>query len=472
LIRKILIANRGEIAVRIIRACAEAGITSVAIYADPDRHALHVKKADEAYNIGPDSVAGYLNAHRIVNLAVATGCDALHPGYGFLSEDPQLAEICRRRNIRYIGPGPEVIRQMGDKVAARAAMQAAGVPVIPGSDGSLSGIDEAVSLAGSIGYPVMLKATSGGGGRGIRRCESEDVLRRQYDRVLSEAGKAFGRAEIYMEKCIDRPRHIEVQVLADAHGNTVHLYERDCSIQRRHQKLIEIAPSPQLDETQRTWLGETAVRAASAVGYENAGTVEFLMDRDGKFWFMEVNTRLQVEHTITEAITGIDIVQQQFRIADGLPLEFSQADIQKRGFAMEFRINAEDPQNDFLPSYGRITRYFAPGGPGVRTDAAIYTGYPIPPHYDSMCAKLVVWALDWPHLLNRAQRALQDTGVFGVKTTIPYYLEILKVDDFRLGIFDTGFVEAHPELVKYRTSRPTRELTAAIAAALATHHGF
>ena len=444
----------------------------MAIYADPDRHALHVKKADEAYNIGPDSVAGYLNAHRIVNLAVATGCDALHPGYGFLSEDPLLAEICRRRDIRYIGPGPEVIRQMGDKVAARAAMQAAGVPVIPGSDGSLSGIDEAVSLAGSIGYPVMLKATSGGGGRGIRRCESEDVLRRQYERVLSEAGKAFGRAEIYMEKCIDRPRHIEVQVLADAHGNTVHLYERDCSIQRRHQKLIEIAPSPQLDETQRSWLGETAVRAASAVGYENAGTVEFLMDRDGKFWFMEMNTRLQVEHTITEAITGIDIVQQQIRIADGLPLEFSQADIQKRGFAMEFRINAEDPQNDFLPSYGRITRYFAPGGPGVRTDAAIYTGYPIPPHYDSMCAKLVVWALDWPHLLNRAQRALQDTGVFGVKTTIPYYLEILKVDDFRLGMFDTGFVEAHPELVEYRTSRPTRELTAAIAAALATHHGF
>ena len=472
MIRKILIANRGEIAVRIIRACAEAGITSVAIYADPDRHALHVKKADEAYNIGPDSVAGYLNAHRIVNLAVATGCDALHPGYGFLSEDPLLAEICRRRNIRYIGPGPEVIRQMGDKVAARAAMQAAGVPVIPGSDSSLSGIDEAVSLAGSIGYPVMLKATSGGGGRGIRRCESEDVLRRQYERVLSEAGKAFGRAEIYMEKCIDRPRHIEVQVLADAHGNTVHLYERDCSIQRRHQKLIEIAPSPQLDEAQRSWLGETAVRAASAVGYENAGTVEFLMDRDGKFWFMEMNTRLQVEHTITEAITGIDIVQQQFRIADGLPLEFSQADIQKRGFAMEFRINAEDPQNDFLPSYGRITRYFAPGGPGVRTDAAIYTGYPIPPLYDSMCAKLVVWALDWPHLLNRAQRALQDTGVFGVKTTIPYYLEILKVDDFRLGMFDTGFVEAHPELVEYRTSRPTRELTAAIAAALATHHGF
>ena len=472
MIQKILIANRGEIAVRIIRACAEAGITSVAIYADPDRHALHVKKADDSYNIGPDSVAGYLNAHRIVNLAVATGCDALHPGYGFLSENPLLAEICQRRGVRYIGPGADVIRQMGDKVEARAAMQAAGVPVIPGSDGSLTGIDEALSLAESIGYPVMLKATSGGGGRGIRRCNSASELRRHYDRVLSEAGKAFGRAEIFMEKCVERPRHIEVQILADAHGNVVHLYERDCSIQRRHQKLIEVAPSPQLDEAQRNWLGETAVRAAQAVGYENAGTVEFLMDRDSNFRFMEMNTRLQVEHTITEAITGIDIVQEQIRIADGLPLGFAQADIKRRGFDMELRINAEDPQNDFLPSYGRITRYFAPGGPGVRTDAAIYTGYPIPPYYDSMCAKLVVWALDWPQLLNRARRALQDTGVYGVKTTIPYYQEILKVDDFRLGIFDTGFVDAHPELVKYLTSRPTRELTAAIAAALSAHHGL
>ena len=472
MIQKILIANRGEIAVRIIRACAEAGITSVAIYADPDRHALHVKKADESYNIGPDSVAGYLNAHRIVNLAVATGCDALHPGYGFLSENPLLAEICEQRGIRYIGPGPDVINQMGDKVAARAAMEAAGVPVVPGSDGSLTGIEEAVALAASIGYPVMLKATSGGGGRGIRRCDSAGELRRHYDRVLSEAGKAFGRAEIFMEKCIERPRHIEVQVLADAHGSVVHLYERDCSIQRRHQKLIEVAPSPQLDETQRAWLGETAVRAARAVGYVNAGTVEFLMDRNSNFWFMEMNTRLQVEHTITEAITGIDIVQEQIRVADGLPLGFSQADIHKRGFAMELRINAEDPQNDFLPSYGRITRYFAPGGPGVRTDAAIYTGYHIPPHYDSMCAKLVVWALDWPQLLNRARRALQDIGVYGVKTTIPYYREILNVDDFRMGIFDTGFVDAHPELVKYPTSRPTRELTAAIAAALSAHHGL
>ena len=471
MIHKILIANRGEVAVRIIRACAEANITSVAIYADADRHALHVKKADEAYNIGPDSVAGYLNAHRIVNLAVASGCDALHPGYGFLSENPLLAETCVRRNIRYIGPDAGVIRQMGDKIAARTAMQAAGIPVIPGSDGNLASQEEALALAETIGYPVMLKATSGGGGRGIRRCNSPQDLNRNYDRVLSEASKAFGSADVFMEKCIDRPRHIEVQVLADTHGNVIHLFERDCSIQRRHQKLIEIAPSPQLDEAQRAWLGETAVHAAKAVAYTNAGTVEFLMDRNNSFYFMEMNTRLQVEHTITEAITGIDIVQEQIRIADGLPLSHAQADIQKRGYAMELRINAEDPKNDFLPSFGRITRYFAPGGPGVRTDGAIYTGYHIPPYYDSMCAKLTVWALSWPELLNRAARALEDIGVYGVKTTIPYYMEILKVEEFRYGSFDTGFVDDHPELTRYKTSRPTRELSAAISAALSAHLG-
>jgi len=472
LIKKILIANRGEIAVRIIRACAEAGITSAAIYADADSHALHVKKADEAYNIGPESIAGYLNAHRIVNLAIATGCDAVHPGYGFLSENPLLAEICKLRNVRFIGPNAAVIRQMGDKVAARAAMQAAGIPVVPGSDGNLASLEEAVILAARIGYPVMLKATSGGGGRGIRRCDNEMQLRRNYERVLSEAGKAFGTADIFMEQCIDRPRHIEVQILADSHGNVVHLFERDCSIQRRHQKLIEIAPSPQLDETQRQWLGDMAVRAARTVNYENAGTVEFLLDSDGRFYFMEMNTRLQVEHTVTETITGIDIVQEQFRIASGLPLSYTQGQIGRRGYAMEMRINAEDPKNDFLPSFGRITRYFAPGGPGVRTDAAIYTGYQIPPYYDSMCAKLTVWALTWDELLNRANRALLDTGVYGVKTTIPYHMEILKVPEFRAGTFDTGFVEAHPELVGYTTSRPNRELSAAITAALSAHLGL
>ncbi|MGB5427151.1 MAG: acetyl-CoA carboxylase biotin carboxylase subunit [Gammaproteobacteria bacterium] len=472
MIKKLLIANRGEIAVRIIRACAEAGITSVAIYTDADRYALHVSKADEAYNIGPESVAGYLNAHRIVNLAVATHCDALHPGYGFLSENPLLPEICASRQVRYIGPEASVIRMMGDKIQARAAMQAAGIPVVPGSEGSLKDLDEALALSETIGYPIMLKATNGGGGRGIRRCNSALELRKNYQRVISEASKAFGSADIFLEKCIDRPRHIEVQILADRHDNVVHLFERDCSIQRRHQKLIEIAPSPQISDEQRQWLGETAVRAARAVNYENAGTVEFLLDKDGQFYFMEMNTRLQVEHTISETITGIDIVREQIRIADGLALKYRQEEIQRRGYAMELRINAEDPKNNFLPSFGRITRYFAPGGPGVRTDAAIYSGYPIPPDYDSMCAKLTVWALDWEELLNRASRALQDTGVYGVKTTIPYYMEILKVADFRSGSFDTGFVEDHPELTEYKTSRPTRELTAAITAALSAHLGL
>jgi pyruvate carboxylase subunit A len=471
-IKKLLIANRGEIAVRIIRACAEAGITSVAIYTDADRYALHVRKADEAYNIGPESVAGYLNAHRIVNLAVATHCDALHPGYGFLSENPLLPEICASRRVCYIGPDAAVIRKMGDKIQARSAMQAANIPVIPGSAGSLKDLDEALALSGEIGYPIMLKATNGGGGRGIRRCNSAQELRKNYQRVISEASKAFGSADIFLEKCIDRPRHIEVQILADRHDNVVHLFERDCSIQRRHQKLIEIAPSPQISEEQRQWLGETAVRAARAANYENAGTVEFLLDKDDQFYFMEMNTRLQVEHTISETITGIDIVREQIRIADGLALRYRQEDIQRRGYAMELRINAEDPKNNFLPSFGRITRYFAPGGPGVRTDAAIYSGYPIPPDYDSMCAKLTVWALDWEDLLNRASRALQDTAVYGVKTTIPYYMEILKVADFRSGSFDTGFVEDHPELTEYKTSRPTRELTAAITAALSAHLGL
>ncbi|VAW77322.1 Pyruvate carboxylase subunit A, partial [hydrothermal vent metagenome] len=340
--------------------------------------------ASEAYSVGQDPLAGYLNAHRIVNLAVSTGCDALHPGYGFLSENPQLARICQRRGIRFIGPSADVIGHMGNKIEARRLMQSAGVPVVPGSDENLTGLDEAVALANDIGYPVMLKATSGGGGRGIRRCNNEVALRKNYERVLSEATKAFGSADIFLEKCIDRPRHIEVQILADSHGNTIHLFERDCSIQRRHQKLIEIAPSPQISDEQRDMLGQWAIKAAEAAEYENAGTVEFLMTDDGQFYFMEMNTRLQVEHTVTESITGVDIVGEQIRIADGQPLRFTQSEIKRRGYAMQFRINAEDPKNDFLPSFGRITRYFAPGGPGVRTDAAMYSGYTIPPYYDSM----------------------------------------------------------------------------------------
>ncbi len=472
MIKKILVANRGEIAVRIVRACGEMGIKSAAIYTDADRHALHVKKADEAYNVGPDPVGGYLNAHRIVNLAVASGCDALHPGYGFLSENPQLAEVCARRGIIFIGPSAQAIKSMGDKVEARTTMIKAGIPVVPGSDGSLKDLREAVKLAAKIGYPVMLKATSGGGGRGIRRCNSEDELRRAYERVVSEATKAFGRADVFMEKAVVSPRHIEVQVLGDRQGNVVHLFERDCSIQRRHQKLVEIAPSPQLSEEQRQYVCGLAVRAARAAHYENAGTVEFLFDPDGNFYFMEMNTRLQVEHTITEQITGIDIVQEQIRIAEGQPLSFRQEDVQRRGYAIQFRINAEDPKNDFLPSYGRITRYYSPGGPGVRTDAAIYTGYDFPPHYDSMCAKLIVWALTWDKAIARGRRALLDMGVHGIKTTKPFHLEILKNPDFQQGRFDTGFIEQHPELINYSVRRPPADLAVAISAAIVAHHGL
>lgn len=470
--KKILVANRGEIAVRIVRACSELGIKSVAIYADADRQALHVKKADEAYSLGADPVAGYLNAHNIVNVAVAAGCDALHPGYGFLSENPELAEICSRRGIKFIGPNASVIRQMGDKIQARHAMTNAGIPCTPGSDGNLANLEDAIKLASEIGYPVMLKATNGGGGRGIRRCDSEKDLLTNYDRVISEASKAFGKPEVFLEKCIVKPRHIEVQVLGDSLGNVIHLFERDCSIQRRNQKLIEIAPSPQLSQAQRDYIGNLAVKAAKAVGYENAGTVEFLLDAENTFYFMEMNTRLQVEHTVTETITGVDIVQEQIRIAYGLPLQYKQSEISFRGYAMEYRINAEDPKNDFLPSFGKITRYYSPGGPGVRMDAAIYTGYVIPPYYDSMCAKLTVWALDWPSVVERGSRALGDMEVYGVKTTIPYYKEIMKHTDFRNANFNTSFVESHPELTNYATELPPELIAAAISAAIAAHEGM
>jgi pyruvate carboxylase subunit A len=472
MLRKILIANRGEIAVRVIRACAEMGIRSAAIYSDADRHSLHVKKADEAYCLGSDPLAGYLNVHNIVNLAVATGCDAVHPGYGFLSENPELALACARRGVTFIGPTAEVIARMGDKTEARLAMQKAGVPVTPGSPGNLESLDAALACAEEIGYPVMLKATSGGGGRGIRRCDDPKALRQNYERVISEATKAFGRAEVFLERCVVNPRHIEVQVLADHHGNCVHLFERDCSIQRRNQKLIEIAPSPQLDEAQRQYVNGLAVLAARAVGYTNAGTVEFLLDDLGRFYFMEMNTRIQVEHTITETITGVDLVEEQIRVAAGLPLRFKQHEIGRRGYAIQFRVNAEDPRNNFLPSFGRISRYYAPGGPGVRTDGAIYTGYTVPPHYDSMLAKVIVWALNWDDVVNRGHRALRDMGLYGVRTTIPFYQEILRHPEFRSGRFDTGFIDAHPELLLYSTKRRREDFAAALAAAVAAHAGL
>lgn len=471
MLKKILIANRGEIAVRIVRACSEMGIRSVAIYTEPDRYALHVKRADESYSLGEDPLEGYLDPVRLVNLAVETGCDAIHPGYGFLSENARFARLCEQNGIIFIGPKASVIEKMGDKTAARDSMREAGVPITPGSDGNLADINEALTVAEEIGYPIMIKATSGGGGRGIRRCDTPAELKQQFPRVISEATKAFGSAEVFMEKCIVNPRHIEVQVLADSHGNVVHLYERDCSIQRRNQKLIEIAPSPQLTPEQRNYIGGLAVKATEAVGYENAGTVEFLLTGN-QVYFMEMNTRIQVEHTITEQITGIDIVREQLRIAAGETLRYRQEDIHYRGFALQFRINAEDPKNDFLPSFGRITHYYAPGGPGVRVDTAIYTGYEIPPYFDSMCLKLVVWALDWEDAVDRGRRALDDMRLHGIKTTASYYQQILKHPDFRAGKFDTSFVAAHPELLTYSDKRHPTALALVLATAIAAHAGW
>ncbi|NVK39218.1 MAG: acetyl-CoA carboxylase biotin carboxylase subunit [Gammaproteobacteria bacterium] len=471
MLKKLLIANRGEIALRIVRACAEMGVRSVAIYTEPDRYGLHVKRADEAYSLGEDPLSGYLDPQRIVNLALETGCDSIHPGYGFLSENAEFARLCEQAGIIFVGPKSTVIDRMGDKTAARDSMRAAGVPITPGSEGNLKDVEEAIKLAEEIGYPVMIKATSGGGGRGIRRCDSEDELRQQYPRVISEATKAFGSADVFMEKCIVNPKHIEVQVLADSHGNVVHLYERDCSIQRRNQKLIEIAPSPQLTPEQRDYVGNLAVKAAEAVGYENAGTVEFLFTGN-EVYFMEMNTRVQVEHTITEQITGVDIVREQLRIASGLALSYSQQDISYRGFALQFRVNAEDPKNDFLPSFGRISHYYAPGGPGVRVDTAIYTGYDIPPYFDSMCLKLVVWALTWEEVIARGKRALEDMRLQGVKTTAHYYEQILNHPDMVKGEFNTSFVPSHPELLQYSEKKNPKEVALALAAAIAAHGGL
>ncbi|KTD23044.1 acetyl-CoA carboxylase biotin carboxylase subunit [Legionella londiniensis] len=468
--RKILICNRGEIALRIIRACQEMEIETVAIYSEADRYALHVKRATHAHCLSKKAMDAYLNISRIVECATATGCDAIHPGYGFLSENPALAAFCERTGIVFIGPESSVIATMGSKVAAREAMAKAGLPIIPGSDGNLNDTDEAVQVAQALGYPVMLKATFGGGGRGVRVCHSADEIRQQYERVQSEAQKAFGDTHVYLEKFIHNPRHIEVQILADAHGNVIHLFERDCSIQRRHQKMVEVAPAPNLDGEIRQKLYRYAIQAAKSVSYTNAGTVEFILDEKNNIYFLEMNTRLQVEHPITEQITGMDIVQEQIRIAAGHQLSMTQNEVLQRGYAIEFRINAEDPQNDFLPSFGRITRYYAPGGPGVRTDSAIYTGYTIPPDYDSLCAKLTVWALDWPAVLQRAKRALMEMRLFGVKTTIPFYIEMLKSEELQRGTLHTGLLAAHPEWLNYSNKSLPQHKAAIIAATLAALH--
>ncbi len=470
--KRILIANRGECAIRIIRSCRELGIGTVAIYSDADAHALHVKKADRAVMIGPDPVKSYLNIHRIVNIALEAGCDAIHPGYGFLSENADFAREVTKAGITYIGPSPEAIEDMGSKTKARAAMIAAGVPVIPGSESSLESVEQAQKLAGEMGYPVMIKAAAGGGGRGIRRCDNDKQLAENYEITQREALAAFGSDELFMEKCIVEPHHIEFQILADTHGNCVHLFERDCSIQRRNQKLIEIAPSMFLTPELREEMGAIAVKAARAVNYANAGTVEFLVDKDRNFWFMEMNTRLQVEHPITEAITGVDIVAEQIRIATGSPLPFTQDELSHNGFAIEFRVNAEDPKNNFLPTPGTITRYFSPGGPGVRVDGCVYPGYTIPPHYDSMCAKLTIWGADWSHVVSRALRALNEYDIRGVRTTLPFYRQIVASEDFERGEFHTGFIDQHPELLDYKPYEAREDIAAAVAVAIAAHAGL
>jgi|ETNmetMinimDraft_21_1059911.scaffolds.fasta_scaffold17275_2 acetyl-CoA carboxylase biotin carboxylase subunit len=441
-IGKVLIANRGEIALRILRSCRELGIATVAVYSTVDRNALHVQLADEAVCVGDaPSSKSYLNVPNILAAATSRGVDAIHPGYGFLAENDRFAEICRDHGIVFIGPSPDAIRSMGDKSTAKTTMQKVGVPTVPGSEGLLSSPEEAAELAIGMGYPVMIKATAGGGGRGMRLVNSADQLVNLFKAAQGEAEAAFGNPGLYMEKFIDRPRHVEVQVLADRHGNVVHLGERDCSIQRRHQKLLEESPSPALDPALRVRMGDAAIAAAKSIKYEGAGTVEFLLDREGKFYFMEMNTRIQVEHPVTEMVTGIDLIAEQLRIAGGEKISVSQDQICLQGHAIECRINAEDSTHNFRPAPGRITGWLPPGGPGVRVDSHVYTGYDIPPFYDSLIGKLIVWGRDRNTALKRMERALNECAVTGIPTTIDFHLQLLNRDEFLRGDVHTKFVE-------------------------------
>lgn len=440
--KKILIANRGEIACRVIRACREMGIATVAVYSEADRSALHVKMADEAYCIGPiSSQKSYLNIPNIISAAWIARVDAIHPGYGFLSENAHFAEICEESGFTFIGPSPETIERMGDKAAARRTMMAVGVPVVPGTETGIRDKAEAVRIAEEIGYPVIIKASAGGGGRGMRVASNREELVKSIDTASSEAEAAFGNAEVYLEKYLEEPRHIEFQILADAYGHVIHLGERDCSIQRRHQKMLEEAPSPALTPELRTQMGDAAVKAAQAVNYINAGTIEFLLDTDDHFYFMEMNTRIQVEHPVTELITGIDLIKAQIYLAAGEELTLSQDDIQFRGAAIECRINAEDPERNFMPSPGTVTHYLTPGGPGVRLDSAVYPGYTIPPYYDSMIGKLIVWAADREEAIARMKRALDEFIIDGVQTTIPFHHLVLDNPYFRRGEVYTNFIQ-------------------------------
>ncbi|WP_163879383.1 acetyl-CoA carboxylase biotin carboxylase subunit [Paenibacillus favisporus] len=440
--QKILIANRGEIAVRIIRACRELGISTVAVYSEADKEALHVRLADEAYCIGPTlSKDSYLNFTNIMSVATLTECDAVHPGYGFLAENADFAEICESCNITFIGPSADAINKMGDKAVAKQTMKSAGVPVIPGSDGLVEDLDEAVMIGRDIGYPLIIKATAGGGGKGIRIAEDEQALIKQITAAQQEAQKAFGNAGVYLEKYLTGMKHVEIQVIADNHGNVVHLGERDCSVQRRRQKLIEEAPCPVLSPEIRQRMGEAAVRAALAVNYSGAGTLEFLLGNDGQFYFMEMNTRIQVEHPVTEMVTNVDLIKEMISVAEGHPLSFAQEDVQINGWSIECRVNAEDPDRNFMPAPGKIQFYLPPGGPGVRVDSAAYPGYSIPPFYDSMIAKLIVWAPTRQEAIAKMKRALSEFVIEGVHTTIPFHQKLMEHPVFNRGDFDIKFLE-------------------------------
>ena len=441
--RKILVANRGEIAVRVIRACRELGIETVSVHSEADSDALHVHLADEDVCIGPGpATESYLNIPRIISAAEITNCDAIHPGYGFLSESAKFAEICATCGITFIGPSPEAIRGVGDKSAARETMQHAGVPIIPGSDGPVRSLEEAQAAVGDIGFPVLLKASAGGGGRGMRRVMGPEDLEAAYRAASSEAQAAFGNGELYLERLVLGPRHVEVQVLGDTTGRVVHLFERECSVQRRHQKLIEESPSPALDADMRRSLCEAGVKAAKVLDYVGAGTVEFLLDKSGHFYFMEMNARIQVEHPVTELITGIDLVKEQIRVVSGLPLSFRQEDVKTRGHAIECRVNAEDPARDFVPCPGTVVNLHLPGGPGIRVDTHLFTGASIPPYYDSMVAKVLAHGSSREEAIMRMRRALQEFSIEGIKTTVPLLLEILHDAPFLSGQYDTGYLDA------------------------------
>ena len=447
MLKKVLIANRGEIAVRIIRACREMGIRTVAIYSEADKNALHKTLADEAICIGPaQSAKSYLNVKAILEAACLTGADSIHPGFGFLSENPRFAKICEEMGIKFIGPNHELIELLGNKSKAKETMKKAGVPVVPGSDGLLSSKKQAIELAEQIKYPVMLKASAGGGGRGIRVAYNQKELEREYDLVRQEAKVSFNDDSIYLEKFVENPRHVEIQILADEKGNCVHLGERDCSVQRRNQKVLEETPSGILDEKTRNKMGEVAVKAVKEIGYTNAGTIEFLVDKNLDFYFMEMNTRVQVEHPVTEMVTGIDIIKEQIKIASGEKLSFTQKDIKFTGHSMEARINAEIPEKNFMPCPGTITGLHLPGGNGVRVDTAIYSGYTVPPTYDSMLAKVIVHGKDRNESIAKLKSAIAELVVDGIQTNADFILKILSNKDFVINNYDTSFIQKMPDV--------------------------